>query len=125
MSRGEFAAFYGSIAFQLTHIAEGQRLHSYAIIPEAIYEDWKRLQDFDNEMVVSYPGKDKKMHEQTVTRFTDHEHSWTVTTVKCPHPSNPHDVSWRLILSIERDNEIMSSSKMSADDYWAYISKLT
>lgn len=125
MSKGEYAAFYGPIGYQLAHIAAGQRDYSYAIIPEAVYDDWKKLVDFDDEKVETVIGEEKASREQFVAHFTDTEHSWSVTTVKCPHPAKLQDTNWRLIVEIKRDDEVISRSKMSVDDFWRYIKSLS
>lgn len=121
MSKGEYAAFYGSIGYQLSHIAVGQRKHDYAVIPESVYADWKKLLSFDDEKMEVIDGEDNAKREKFIAHFTDSEHSWIVSTIKCPHPDQPQGINWRLILNIERDGEELSHSKMSADEFWRYI----
>lgn len=95
----EYAAFYGTIGYQLTQVAEGQKQHSYAMVPESIYRGWKRLISFKDEKEASYFGTDMAEHQTTIAHFEDEGHNWYVTTAKCAHPSDPADFCWRYISS--------------------------
>ena len=46
MSNSEVSVCYGSIGEILTVLAEGQRRHSYAIVPEMYYDGWLHFPDF-------------------------------------------------------------------------------
>lgn len=113
----EYAAFYGTIGYQLTQVAEGQKQHSYAIVPESIYRGWKRLISFKDEKEASYFGTDMAEHQTTIAHFEDEGHNWYVTTAKCAHPSDPADFCWRYIIKITMDTITLSRSKVRFEDY--------
>lgn len=114
----EYAAFYGTIGEQLTFVSEGQKQHSYAMVPESIYRGWKRLNSFVEEKGGSYYGTDMAEHQTDTAHFKDEEHTWSVTTAKCPHPSDPtKEFCWRYIIKITHNGNILSRSRVRFEDY--------
>ena len=121
---GEYGAFYGTIGFQLTQLAEGLKGHSYAIVPESFYRGWKRLGSFKEEKDGSYYGTDYNEHQVTTAKFEDEGHTWLVTTAICAHPSDPKEFCWRYIVKITKNGEVVSRPRTRFEDYLQYIARL-
>ena len=118
---GEYGAFYGTIGFQLEQIIAGLEAHSYAIVPEYFYREWKRFADFRDERESSYFGTDSNEHWISIAKFESEGHTWSVTTAKCPHPSNLQEFSWRYIVKIMKDGAVVSRPKTRFEDYLHYV----
>ena len=121
---GEYGAFYGTIGFQLTQLAEGLKEHSYAIVPESFYRAWKRLSSFRGEKEGSYYGTDFNEHAVVTAKFEDEGEIWAVTTAICPHPSDPKEFCWRYIVKITKNNTAISRPRTRFEDYLRYIARL-
>ena len=115
--RGKYELYYDTIGSMLKQIAEGQGKHSFAIIPEAIYADWKRLADFQSEEEHDIADKDNTRKYSTA-HFADAEHSWQVITTKCKHPDPAMGNDWRFIKCIIMDDSEISHSQMSIEDFF-------
>ena len=120
---GKYEVYFDTIGFMLDKIAQGQHEHSFAIIPELAYRDWKELVGFNGEMSELITGTDGVEREFLTASLTDEGHDWRITTTTCRHPNPRMGDDWRFILQIKKDGEEYSHSQMSTEDFLAYVAQ--
>ena len=120
MSNSEVSVCYGSIGEIFTVLAEGQRRHSYAIVPEMYYDGWLHFPDFkklEKETRICEDGIKRKVY---TAHFNDSGTDWTVTTVKCPHPDGIFK-DGRFIVGITKDGQDFSRSNITIGEMFDFI----
>ena len=120
---GRIEIYHDSIGNMLEQIAEGQSLHSFAVIPELVIdEQWKPMEGFRGEDRRFETGCDGVEREFLVLSFVDDGHDWIIVTTKCKHPNAKFGDDWRFVVRIEKDGDELSRSEMSVEVYCEYVS---
>ena len=120
MSNSEVSVCYGSIGEILTVLADGQRRHSYAIVPEMYYASWLEFQDFQKQEEKTKICEDGVERTIYTSYFNDSGTDWAVTTVKCPHPDGIFS-DGRFVVGIMKNGKNFSHSKLSIGEMFNFI----
>lgn len=119
---GVYEVYHDTIGAMLTQLAEGQREHSFGLIPQFIYDDWKKRSDFQGEESHREIGEDGVEREFLTAKFKDSGHQWTIVTTRCKHPDfRMNREGWCFIVVIIKDDKELSRSQMSIEGYTEYI----
>ena len=121
MSMGKYAAFYGSIGFALMQIVGIHQEHDFAIVDEKSYRGWKLLDDFVDESCETFVDRNGQERTRRKANFQDKHHHWSVISINCAHPSFQKKQTWCFIEEIQQDDQILSHSKISIEEFQHYI----
>ena len=118
---GRFGFYYMSIAEIFSEISEGQHQHSFAIVDEESYAGWKRMSGFIDEEIGYMLCRDMVGRHFAIANFVDEGHKWAIMTTKCQHPSPGYGDNWRFIVNIRCDDEEISHSQLSVEDFFKFV----
>ena len=121
MSMGKYAAFYGSIGFVLMQVVGIHQEHDFAIVDEESYRGWKLLDDFIDESCETFVDRNGQERTRRKANFQDKHHYWSVISINCAHPSFPKKQTWCFIEEIQQDDQTLSHSKISIEEFQHYI----
>ena len=105
--------YIGPITAILENFSEGQKVHDFGLVPKDDYEAWHKHPAFMEEKFDSEVGK----HKFYRMCFKEDGHEWSVLFTQCEHPNPRLGNEFAFIVSVVKDGNEISHSKMSIEEY--------